>query len=126
MMPHQTVRRRLTASPAPVLRACPLLAGAVLAALSAVEVRADAAAGRAKADQLCAVCHGADGVSQLPNAPNLAGQPEIYLQESLDAYRTGRRQHEMMTVVAKDLTDQDVANLAAWYASIGFTVTVPP
>lgn len=115
-MPHPIARRRLAG--AAVL--------AILAGLVAADARADAAAGRALADQVCAVCHGVDGVSQLPNAPNLAGQPEIYLQESLDAYRTGRRQHEMMTVVAKDLTDQDVANLAAWYASIGFTVTVPP
>jgi cytochrome c553 len=67
-----------------------------------------------------------DGVAQIPNAPNLAGQPEIYLLESLDAYRTGKRQHEMMTVVAKDLSDQDVADLAAWYASIEFSVKMPP
>jgi len=87
---------------------------------------ADAAAGREKADQLCSTCHGVDGVAQIPNAPNLAGQPEIYLLESLDAYRTGKRQHEMMTVVAKDLSDQDVADLAAWYASIEFSVKMPP
>ncbi len=115
-MPQKTARRWLAGA----------TALALLAVLAAADARADAAAGRAKADQICAVCHGLDGVSQLPNAPTLAGQPEIYLQESLNAYRTGRRQHEMMTVVAKDLTDQDVANLAAWYASIGFTVTVPP
>ena len=115
-MPHPIARRR---------QAC-AIALVLLAGLVAADARADAAAGRAKADQVCAICHGFDGVSQLPNAPNLAGQPEIYLQEALHAYRTGRRQHEMMTVVAKDLTDQDVANLAAWYASIGFTVTVPP
>ena len=115
-MPHQTARRRHAGAAALVF----------LAGLAAADARADAASGRAKADQMCATCHGFDGVSQLPNAPTLAGQPEIYLQESLNAYRTGRRQHEMMTVVAKDLTDQDVADLSAWYASIGFTVTVPP
>lgn len=107
----------------------PWLVGAatlVLLGVLAGEARADAATGRIKADQMCATCHGFDGVSQLPNAPTLAGQPEIYLQESLNAYRTGRRQHEMMTVVVKDLTDQDVTDLAAWYASIAFTVTVPP
>jgi cytochrome c553 len=115
-MPTPTTRRRLAVATGLALAASFATGGA----------RADAAAGRAKAEQVCAICHGFDGVSQLPNAPNLAGQPEIYLQEALDAYRTGRRQHEMMTVVAKDLTDADVANLAAWYASIGFTVTVPP
>jgi cytochrome c553 len=107
-----------------------IAAAAVIALLAPLagtsSASADAAAGREKADQVCATCHGVDGVAQIPNAPNLAGQPEIYLLESLDAYRTGKRQHEMMTVVAKDLSDEDVADLAAWYASIEFSVKLPP
>jgi cytochrome c553 len=85
----------------------------------------DAAAGKVKASTMCAVCHGADGLSQLPEAPNLAGQVEIYLAKSLDEFRSGKRQNEMMTLVVKDLSDDDVANLAAWYASIPISVKTP-
>jgi cytochrome c553 len=85
----------------------------------------DAAAGKAKASAMCAVCHGADGLSQLPEAPNLAGQVEIYLAKALDEFRSGKRQNEMMTLVVKDLSDDDVANLAAWYASIPISVKTP-
>jgi len=79
--------------------------------------QADAQAGRAKA-KMCAVCHGEFGISILPNAPNLAGQPETYLAEQLKAYRSGKRSGEIMSVVAKPLTNSDITDLAAWYASI--------
>jgi cytochrome c553 len=78
---------------------------------------ADAAAGKAKA-QACAVCHGPMGISSAPDAPHLAGQPEIYLTAQLRAYRGGERKHEVMAVMAKPLSDDDIANLAAWFASI--------
>lgn len=77
----------------------------------------DARAGRAKAAS-CIVCHGELGVSTAPDAPHLAGQPEAYLAEQLKAYRSGKRPHEVMAVVAKPLSDADVADLAAWYASL--------
>jgi cytochrome c553 len=57
-------------------------------------------------------------MSTLPNAPNLAGQPEIYLVEQLRAYRSGRRTNEVMGVIAKPLTDRDIDDLAAWYGSM--------
>lgn len=85
---------------------------------------ADAAAGRAKAGA-CTTCHGANGISQLPNAPSIAGQPELYLSEQLKAYRNETRKDPMMTVIAKPLSDQDIADLAAWYASIAITATPP-
>jgi cytochrome c553 len=78
---------------------------------------ADAAAGKAKA-QACAVCHGPMGISNMPDAPHLAGQPEIYLAAQLRAYRSGERKHEVMAVMAKPLSDDDIGNLAAWFASI--------
>lgn len=78
---------------------------------------ADPAAGKAKA-AACAVCHGQLGVSMVPNAPNLAGQPEIYLAEQLRNYRSGKRTHEVMGVIAKALSDAEIDNLAAWFASI--------
>ena len=85
---------------------------------------ADSAAGRAKA-QMCAVCHGPIGISTTPDAPNLAGQPEIYLSNQLRAYRSGERRHEVMTVVAKPLTDDDIASLAAWFSSIRVDARTP-
>lgn len=85
---------------------------------------ADAAAGRKKA-QSCATCHGPVGISQLPNAPHLAGQPAIYLIAQLKAYRSGQRVHEIMNVAAKPLTDRDIDDLAAWYASIELSAKPP-
>jgi cytochrome c553 len=97
----------------------PRAAAAFAAALaSATPVwAADARAGRQKAIA-CQGCHGLDGLSKHPEAPNLAGQIENYLAKALTAYRTGERRNEMMTIVSKDLTDEDIANLAAFYASI--------
>lgn len=96
------------------------MALAVLLAGSAAGAWAQAAspaAGRAKA-QMCATCHGPLGLASAPDAPNLAGQSEIYLAAQLRAYRSGARRHEVMAVMAKGLSDEDIANLAAWYASI--------
>jgi len=84
----------------------------------------DAAAGRAKA-QACVVCHGLDGIGSQPDAPNLAGQPALYLRAQLRAFRSGERRNEVMAVMAKPLTDDEIANLAAWYASIKVQAQVP-
>ena len=81
----------------------------------------DKAAGQKKA-RVCITWHGAQGISELPNAPNLAGQPEIYLIEQLNAYRSGKRSHEIMTLIAKLLTDDDIADLAARLSSIEISV----
>jgi cytochrome c553 len=86
---------------------------------------ADAAAGRTKA-QMCAPCHGVNGMAVAPNTPHLAGQPEPYLVEQLKAYRSGKRAHEVMAVVAKPLTDADIADLAAWYASLEIVLKKEP
>jgi cytochrome c553 len=87
-------------------------------------VQADVETGRAKA-KMCVVCHGEFGISMLPNAPNLAGQPEIYLAEQLKAYRSGKRSNEIMSVIAKPLTDAEIADLSAWFASIAIEVKPP-
>ena len=84
----------------------------------------DAEAGRAKA-QMCAVCHGPSGLSTTPDAPHLAGQPAIYLAAQLRAYRSGARAHEVMAVMAKTLSDDDISTLAAWYASIRIEAQLP-
>ena len=88
-----------------------------LLAVVAGGASADVASGKMKA-RACAVCHGPLGVSIAPDAPNLAGQPERYLDEQLRAYRGGKRSHEVMSVMAKPLTDADIADLAAWFSSL--------
>lgn len=84
----------------------------------------DAAAGRQLATQ-CQTCHGIDGIARIPIAPHIAGESRIYLETQLKAFRSGERKHEMMSVVAKDLTDQQISDLAAWYESIQITATMP-
>lgn len=97
------------------------LAVSLLAAGSAVALAADPPPGPPRAAakaQLCATCHGVLGISVTPDAPHLAGQPRIYLEQQLKDFRSGKRRHEVMNVIAKPLTDADVADLGEWYASI--------
>ncbi len=94
------------------------------AALPGAAVAGDAAAGRVKA-QACSVCHGPVGVAVAPETPNLAGEPEGYIVRQLRAFRTGKRQHEVMNVIAKPLSDEDIDNVAAWFATIKVTATAP-
>jgi cytochrome c553 len=82
------------------------------------------AAGRQKAQQ-CQTCHGLDGLSKLPDAPNIAGSPEPYLARQLNAFRKGERKNEMMSIVVQPLSDQDIADLAAYYAAIELTAKPP-
>jgi len=77
--------------------------------------------GRAKA-QACSVCHGPLGISNAPDAPHLAGQPRIYFVEQLKAFRSGKRAHPVMNVIAKPLTDADISSLADWYSSLKIEV----
>jgi cytochrome c553 len=93
-------------------------------ALAGPAVAQDAAAGRAKAAS-CAVCHGQLGISVAPNTPHLAGQPDQYLATQLRAYRSGARKHEVMAVIAKPLSDEEIQNLAAWFASIKVEARAP-
>ncbi|SEL91752.1 Cytochrome c553 [Pseudoxanthomonas sp. GM95] len=68
--------------------------------------------------QSCIDCHGAEGNKPIaPNYPHLAGQYADYLAHALQAYRAGDREQALMTPQAKDLSDQDIANLAAYFAS---------
>jgi cytochrome c553 len=102
-----------------------LLVGLALLALAPVPAAGgDRAAGRTRAEA-CVQCHGANGISVLPNAPNLAGQPEVYLVEQLRQFRSGRRPSEVMGVIAKPLTDRDIDDLAAWYSAIAVEATPP-
>jgi cytochrome c553 len=101
-------------------------AGAVAALLvSGVAGGADVAAGRAKA-LMCQACHGTDGLSKVPEAPNIAGQTESYLAAQLQAFRTGTRKSETMNVVTSTLSDADVADLAAYFSAIEIKVVKIP
>jgi cytochrome c553 len=110
------IRRRLRGWPA-------LLA--VLLAVALAAPAAETAAGRQKA-QACAVCHGTLGLSVALDAPNLAGQPEMYVVAQLRAYRSGARKHEVMSLMARPLSDAEIDNLAAWFASLKVEVKPPP
>jgi cytochrome c553 len=93
-----------------------------LALLSSSVGAADIEAGKAVADRSCAICHGAKGLSTMPVAPNLAGQIAMYTEEQLKLYRSGKRANEVMAVIAKPLTNKEIEDLAAWYASIKIEV----
>ena len=103
-----------------------LLAGAALVSTgAAAQGQAALEAGRAKA-AACAVCHGPAGISSAPDAPHLAGMPAIYFVRQMRNYRSGERKHEIMAVMAKPLSDEDINNLAAWYSAIKVEATAPP
>jgi len=89
------------------------------------------AGGNAKAGEAasatCAGCHGADGNSTIATNPRLAGQYESYIVQALKAYRSGERKNALMSGFAAALTDQQIADLAAYFSSQESTLqTVVP
>ena len=77
----------------------------------------DVAAGKAKA-ATCQACHGAEGISAVPMYPNLAGQKEAYLVKQLNDFKSGARKDPVMSAMAMPLSDEDIANISAYYASL--------
>ncbi|NDW01103.1 cytochrome c [Salipiger sp. PrR002] len=100
-----------------------ILGGLMLAGGSPLSA-GDPAAGR-KVANMCRTCHGIDGIAQIPIAPNIGGEPELYLESQLMAFKTGAREHEMMSVVAAGLTAQQISDVAAWYAAHTASATLP-
>ncbi|MEP4545957.1 MAG: cytochrome c [Saccharospirillum sp.] len=97
-----------------------MLVGVAALAAASAWAEGDAAAGQAKS-AVCAACHGANGISAVPIYPNLAGQKEAYLANVLAAYKSKERQGANAAVmwgIATPLSEQDIANLAAYYASL--------
>ncbi|WP_456621507.1 MULTISPECIES: c-type cytochrome [unclassified Bradyrhizobium] len=78
---------------------------------------ADVAAGKAKAE-ICAGCHGDNGVSQMENIPSLAGQPDQFLQWQLVFFRAGSRKNEQMQPIVEEINNEDIRNLGAYFASL--------
>lgn len=102
----------------------PILA-LLLAAPLCVYAQADLEAGKAKVAQVCAACHGANGVSVSDTIPNLAGQRAAYLETQLKAFRDGLRRPSgptsptaTMAAIATQLSPADVTNVAAYFASL--------
>ena len=85
----------------------------------------DLEAGKAKAEASCVVCHGLDGQATIPLAAHLSGQQKDYLVIQLRDYRSGKRQHDQMSIIAKPLTNEEIDNLAEWYSSIKVMVDMP-
>ena len=97
-----------------------VLGGVILAGPTLAQ---DAEAGR-KVAGMCRTCHGLDGLAKIPIAPNIGGEPAAYIDAQLRAFREGTREHEMMSVVAKGLSDAQIADVSAWYASHVATATM--
>lgn len=93
-----------------------LVAATGLAGMN-VALAGDAAAGKARA-QVCAGCHGADGISTQPIFPNLKGQKEQYLKIALKAYKDGSRKNSTMNGMAGTLSEEDIDNLAAYFSGL--------
>ncbi|MES2195696.1 MAG: c-type cytochrome [Pseudomonadota bacterium] len=67
---------------------------------------------------VCAPCHGADGTGGDVEKPNLAGQKSIYIREQLLAFRSGKRKHPDMKLIAGDLSDREIDQLVIYYSTL--------
>jgi len=90
---------------------------AVMIGCGSLAQAADIAAGKEKAE-ICAGCHGEGGISQTENIPSLAGQPDQFIQWQLVYFRAGARKNEQMQPIAEQVTNDDVRNLGAYFASL--------
>ena len=100
------------------MRAVPQLLLALCAICSAtLSVAADPKAALARVQQVCAACHGMDGNSQVADNPKLGGQYPDYLAKALRDYQSGLRKNPVMAGFVDKLSNQDIENLAAYYAS---------
>ena len=88
-----------------------------LCAPALAQAGGDPELGRAKSTT-CTACHGPDGRGTAPNYPVLAGQHAEYLAHALTQYRSGERKNAIMAGFATNLSDDDIADLAAWFASM--------
>jgi cytochrome c553 len=78
---------------------------------------ADIAAGKEKAE-ICAGCHGDNGISQMDNIPSLAGQQDQFIQWQLVYFRAGSRKNEQMQPIVEQINNEDIRNLGAYFASL--------
>lgn len=95
----------------------PLIAAVLIVSSGLSLAAGDAAKGKTKS-ATCAACHGPAGLSFNTLWPNLAGQKEGYLIKQIAAFRDGVRNDPMMSAMVKSLSDEDIANLAAYYTGL--------
>jgi cytochrome c553 len=93
--------------------------------LSPVPVFANDLENGRKLARKCSACHGRQGVSRDPEVPIIAGQHAFYLEKSLKDYREGIREDRRMTLIATRLSDEDISDLAAYFAAFEISVTEP-
>ena len=79
---------------------------------------ADVAAGKKKAQEVCAACHNMDGISTIPDYPKLAGQYRDYMAKALRDYKSGARKNPIMAGMAAGLTPKDIDDVSAYFASL--------
>ena len=93
---------------------------ALIAVLAGIPIAqaADVEAGKATVNAVCAACHGGNGVSVSASIPNLAGQKVGYLTNQLQAFKAGERKNDLMNAIASQLDDQDIENVATFFASL--------
>jgi cytochrome c553 len=95
-----------------------LLAGLLLGAtMNTAMAAGDVAAGQTKASTVCLACHGLDGNSVNPEWPSIAGQHESYIIKQVKAFRAGERTNLLMSPISLTLTDKDIEDVAAYYAT---------
>ena len=94
-----------------------LLAGVLLIPAAARAFNGDPAKAQTLATTVCAACHGADGNSQIPANPSLAGQFPEYLYKQLRNYKSGERQNAIMNGIAATLSEEQMRDTAAYFAS---------
>lgn len=93
-----------------------LIAIAALSLATAAQA-GDIDAGKKKAAEVCAACHGPDGNSPVPDFPKLAGQHADYMISTLKKYKNGKRANPIMMGMAATLTEEDIKNVSAYYAA---------
>ena len=98
------------------MKAVSLISAFLVAASTASA--AEPPAGIKELVQTCVACHGPNGISQMPGSPSLAGQPDIFTQYQLVFMRDGARKVEVMQEIARQLTDDNIRDLGAYYASL--------
>jgi cytochrome c553 len=97
-------------------------ATALFSVAQAQEIKGNAAAGKGKVD-MCIGCHGIVGYQtafpEIHKVPKISGQGAAYISAALNAYKTGARKHPSMRGIADSMTDQDIADVAAYYSADG-------
>jgi cytochrome c553 len=107
----------MTSQQTPLARDLALAVVLCMSLLFTTPVPANDEAGKKKADEACAACHGAEGNKPItPDTPRLGGQQYEYLVHALDDYRNGTRDNAVMSAMAKPLTKKEIGELAGYFS----------